>query len=87
MSGLRDIASRLRRLMVRHDGRDNSAYWRGRASSAGSAAVLWTNDSYNQLVKAARNYKAQEVQGGLGTGGRLGVQGGTTPASREVKSR
>ncbi len=53
MSGLRDIASRLRRLMVRHDGRDNSAYWRGRASSAGSAAVLWTNDSYNQLVRAA----------------------------------
>lgn len=44
-------------------------------------------DSYNQLVKAARNYKAQEVKGGLGTGGRLGVQGGTTPASREVKSR
>ncbi|MGE0310593.1 MAG: CsgG/HfaB family protein [Lautropia sp.] len=44
-------------------------------------------DSYNQLVKAARNYKAQEVRGGLGTGGRLGVQGGTTPASRELKSR
>ncbi len=44
-------------------------------------------DSYNQLVKAARNYKAQEVKGGLGTGGRLGVQGGTTPASREVKPR
>ena len=44
-------------------------------------------DSYNQLVRAARNYKAQEVKGGLGTGGRLGVQGGTTPASREVPSR
>jgi hypothetical protein len=24
------------------------------------------------------------VKGGLGTGGRLGVQGGTTPASKEV---
>lgn len=40
-------------------------------------------DSYNQLVKAVRNYKAQTVRGGLGTGGRLGVQGGTTPASNK----
>jgi hypothetical protein len=38
-------------------------------------------DSYNQLIKAVRNYRAQTVQGGLGTGGALGVQGGTTPAS------
>jgi hypothetical protein len=38
-------------------------------------------DSYNQIVKATRNYKAQEVKGGLGTGGTLGVQGGQTPAS------
>ena len=41
-------------------------------------------DSYNQLVKAVRNYKAQTVKGGLGTGGTLGVQGGTTPASKSV---
>jgi len=39
-------------------------------------------DAYNQLVKAVKVYKAQEVKGGLGTGGRLGVQGGSTPASR-----
>jgi hypothetical protein len=38
-------------------------------------------DSYNQLVKVVRNYRAQTVKGGLGTGGALGVQGGTTPAS------
>ena len=38
-------------------------------------------DSYNQLVKAVRNYRAQTVKGGLGTGGALGVQGGTTPAA------
>ena len=42
-------------------------------------------DSYNQLVKVVRNYKAQEVKGGLGTGGRLGVQGGQTPASKGLK--
>jgi Curli production assembly/transport component CsgG len=42
-------------------------------------------DSYNQLVKATRNYKAQKVKGGLGTGGGLGVQGGQTPASKELK--
>jgi curli biogenesis system outer membrane secretion channel CsgG len=39
-------------------------------------------DAYNNLVKSAKNYKAQEVKGGLGTGGRLGVQGGSTPASK-----
>jgi hypothetical protein len=41
-------------------------------------------DSYNQLVAAVRNYKAQTVKGGLGTGGTLGVQGGSTPASRKI---
>jgi curli biogenesis system outer membrane secretion channel CsgG len=30
-------------------------------------------DSYNQMVKALRNYKAQEVTGGLGKGGHLKV--------------
>lgn len=38
-------------------------------------------DAYNKMVVALRNYKAQTVKGGLGTGGRLGVQGGQTPAS------
>lgn len=44
-------------------------------------------DSYNKLVKATRNYKAQSVKGGLGTGGRLGVQGGSTPASKELPGK
>ena len=30
-------------------------------------------DAYNNLVKSVKNYKAQEVKGGLGKGGRLGV--------------
>ena len=42
-------------------------------------------DAYNQLVMSVRSYRAQEVRGGLGTGGRLGVSGGMTPASREVQ--
>src|SRR5215470_7312713 len=41
-------------------------------------------DAYNRLVIAVRSYKAQEVKGGLGTGGALGVQGGTTPASQAL---
>lgn len=41
-------------------------------------------DAYNRLVQSVRNYKAQEVKGGLGTGGQLGVQGGTTPASEAL---
>lgn len=31
-------------------------------------------DSYNQMVQALRNYQTQNVRGGLGKGGRLGVQ-------------
>lgn len=41
-------------------------------------------DAYNALVRNVKNYKAEEVRGGLGTGGRLGVQGGSTPASKAV---
>jgi hypothetical protein len=41
-------------------------------------------DAYNQTVIALKSYKAQEVKGGLGTGGTLGVQGGSTPASRAL---
>lgn len=39
-------------------------------------------DSYNNMVRATRNYQAQQIKGGLGTGGQLGVQGGQTPASK-----
>jgi len=42
-------------------------------------------DAYNRLVVAVRNYKAQEVKGGLGTGGALSVQGGTTAASQALE--
>jgi len=39
----------------------------------GKVVVAAFADSYNQLVRAVRNYRAQEVKGGLGTGGRLKV--------------
>ena len=38
-------------------------------------------DSFNQMVKALRNYKAQSVEGGLGTGGTLAVDGAVKPAA------
>lgn len=44
-------------------------------------------DSYNKMVVALRDYKAQTVKGGLGTGGRLGVQGGSTPAAKDIPRR
>jgi curli biogenesis system outer membrane secretion channel CsgG len=50
----------------------------------GKIIVAAFADSYNQMVKALRSYKAQTVRGGLGTGGRLGVDGGSTPASKEL---
>jgi Curli production assembly/transport component CsgG len=53
----------------------------------GKVVVAAFADSFNQMVKALRNYKAQTVKGGLGTGGRLGVQGGDTAASKEVDAQ
>ncbi|WP_052162667.1 CsgG/HfaB family protein [Aquabacterium sp. NJ1] len=53
----------------------------------GKVIVAAFADSYNQMVKALRRYKAQTVKGGLGTGGRLGVQGGDTPASKELDAK
>jgi curli biogenesis system outer membrane secretion channel CsgG len=50
----------------------------------GKVIVTAFADSYNQMIKALRNYKAQTVKGGLGTGGRLGVDGGTTAAPKEA---
>jgi hypothetical protein len=40
---------------------------------AGKATVAAFVDAYNGLVRALRNYKAQDVKGGLGRGGTLKV--------------
>lgn len=53
----------------------------------GKVLMAAFSDSYNKMVIALRNYKAQTVKGGLGTGGRLGVSGGSTDASREVDQK
>lgn len=53
----------------------------------GKVIVAAFADSFNQMVKALRNYKAQTVKGGLGAGGTLGVQGGTTAASRALEQQ
>lgn len=41
-------------------------------------------DSFNQMVRALRNYRAQTVEGGLGTGGTLSVDGASKPAAAPV---
>jgi len=59
----------------------------GRAYSETDEGKLITSafaDAYNKLVVAVRQYKAQKVEGGLGEGGGLGVQGGSTQASKAV---
>jgi curli biogenesis system outer membrane secretion channel CsgG len=45
-------------------------------TAEGKVLVAAFTDSYNNLIQAIRNYKAQEMKGGLGTGGTLKVQGG-----------
>lgn len=43
-------------------------------------------DSYNQMVKALRSYKAQQVKGGLGKGGLLTVGGADDPTPQATAS-
>lgn len=56
-------------------------------TAEGKVIVAAFTDSYNNLVKAVRAYKAQEVKGGLGTGGNLGVQGATEAQTTKKKKK
>jgi curli biogenesis system outer membrane secretion channel CsgG len=51
----------------------------------GKVLMAAFTDSYNKMVVSLRNYKAQTVKGGLGTGGTLGVQGGSTEAAKSLQ--
>lgn len=44
-------------------------------TAEGKVIIAAFADSFNQMVKALRNYKPQKVKGGLGTGGALKVDG------------
>ena len=49
----------------------------------GKVVVAAFTDAYNEMIRALRNYKAQQVEGqGLGTGGKLQVDGAPTPAPK-----
>lgn len=39
----------------------------------GKATVAAFNDAWNKMIVSLKNYRAQEVEGGLGTGGLLKV--------------
>jgi curli biogenesis system outer membrane secretion channel CsgG len=47
-------------------------------TAEGKVIVAAFMDSYNGIVRAVRSYRAQEVRGGLGTGGNLAVQGASS---------
>lgn len=49
-------------------------------TAEGKVIVAAFTDSFNNIIKAVKSYKAQEVKGGLGTGGNLQVQGAEKPA-------
>jgi len=49
----------------------------------GKVVVAAFTDAYNEMIRALRNYKAQQVKGqGLGTGGRLQVDGAPVPEAK-----
>jgi hypothetical protein len=54
-------------------------------TSAATVVLQAFADAYNKLVPALRNYKAQTVNGGLGAGGTLSVQGASRPAAPDPK--
>ncbi|HED32633.1 MAG TPA: hypothetical protein ENJ08_00255 [Gammaproteobacteria bacterium] len=54
----------------------------------GKVIIAAFADSYNQMVKAIRNYKPQVIKGGLGTGGTLKVDGAKkTPRSAPASEK
>ncbi|MBV1774979.1 peptidoglycan-binding protein [Burkholderiaceae bacterium DAT-1] len=60
----------------------------GYANTAeGKVVVAAFMDAYNGIVTSVKNYKAQHVQGGLGTGGNLAVQGANQPAGQAASSK
>lgn len=49
----------------------------------GKVVVAAFTEAYNEMIRALRNYKAQQVKGqGLGTGGKLQVDGAQAPAPK-----
>ncbi|MCL2830330.1 MAG: peptidoglycan-binding protein [Betaproteobacteria bacterium] len=57
-------------------------------TAEGKVIVAAFTDAYNNLVRATRNYQMQTVEGGLGTGGQLGVQSDEDePAPRKSKKK
>lgn len=50
-------------------------------TAEGKVIVGAFTDSYNQIVRAVKNYTPQKYDGELGGGGKLGVQGEGTPAA------
>lgn len=56
-------------------------------TAEGKVIVAAFTDSFNNIIRAVRNYKAQEVKGGLGTGGNLQVQGAEKPAPAPSKKK
>ena len=56
-------------------------------TAEGKVIVAAFMDSYNGVVRAVRNYKAQTVKGGLGTGGNLAVQGAGDPGMTVMEAQ
>lgn len=59
-------------------------------TAEGKVIVAAFTDSYNNIVRAVRNYRQQTVAGGLGTGGQLSVQGdgdSGTPVKKKTAKR
>ncbi|NKC31343.1 hypothetical protein HEQ75_10775 [Roseomonas sp. BU-1] len=65
-----ELSRTLAGLGINTGGAALSAYDR---TPQGRATVAAFVDAYNKLVVAVRNYRAQEIRGGAGTGGRLRV--------------
>ena len=54
-------------------------------TAEGKVVVAAFTDSFNNIIRAVKDYKAQEVKGGLGTGGNMQVQGADKPGAAAAK--
>lgn len=53
---MKRITLMLLKIIGYHNSKDNSSHWRSRATCSGSTAVLWSNESYNDLVRRKQLY-------------------------------
>jgi len=67
---IKSVFARFRRCFV-YTQYDSSSYWKSRAADPGQAAVLWSNQEYNELYRQVQGQILADALGSLAKGARI----------------